>query len=381
MDQDIMVRIEKVNKFYNENHVVHDLDMDIKRGEFLTLLGPSGCGKTTTLRMIAGFEIQTNGTILVEGDDVKNTEAYHREVNTVFQNYALFPHMTIYENIAFGLTIKRTNKKEIKERVLEMLELVQLQGFENRRPDQLSGGQKQRVAIARALINRPKVLLLDEPLGALDLKLRKQMQFELKRLQRKLNITFIYVTHDQEEALTMSDRIGIMHEGRLEQLAPPREIYEKPKSKFVADFIGESNIFYGVVSGQNQTEAAISLENGYVTAGLTDEVSVNDNEIVYVSVRPENMKLSLSTVSGFALEGIVKEHVFTGNLNKTIVLLANGSEIKVNTLLKEQLFPLESTVHLFWEKEDSVIIKTMSDSVFQTVDNPVMTGGTANEEQ
>ena len=381
MDQDIMVRIEKVNKFYNENHVVHDLDMDIKRGEFLTLLGPSGCGKTTTLRMIAGFEIQTNGTILVEGDDVKNTEAYHREVNTVFQNYALFPHMTIYENIAFGLTIKRTNKKEIKERVLEMLELVQLQGFENRRPDQLSGGQKQRVAIARALINRPKVLLLDEPLGALDLKLRKQMQFELKRLQRKLNITFIYVTHDQEEALTMSDRIGIMHEGRLEQLAPPREIYEKPKSKFVADFIGESNIFYGVVSGQNQTEAAISLENGYVTAGLTDEVSVNDNEIVYVSVRPENMKLSLSTVSGFALEGIVKEHVFTGNLNKTIVLLANGSEIKVNTLLKEQLFPLESTVHLFWEKEDAVIIKTMSDSVFQTVDNPVMTGGTANEEQ
>ena len=376
-----MVRIEKVNKFYNENHVVHDLDMDIKRGEFLTLLGPSGCGKTTTLRMIAGFEIQTNGTILVEGDDVKNTEAYHREVNTVFQNYALFPHMTIYENIAFGLTIKRTNKKEIKERVLEMLELVQLQGFENRRPDQLSGGQKQRVAIARALINRPKVLLLDEPLGALDLKLRKQMQFELKRLQRKLNITFIYVTHDQEEALTMSDRIGIMHEGRLEQLAPPREIYEKPKSKFVADFIGESNIFYGVVSGQNQTEAAISLENGYVTAGLTDEVSVNDNEIVYVSVRPENMKLSLSTVSGFALEGIVKEHVFTGNLNKTIVLLANGSEIKVNTLLKEQLFPLESTVHLFWEKEDAVIIKTMSDSIFQTVDNPVMTGGTANEEQ
>lgn len=381
MDQDIMVRIEKVNKFYNENHVVHDLDMDIKRGEFLTLLGPSGCGKTTTLRMIAGFEIQTNGTILVEGDDVKNTEAYHREVNTVFQNYALFPHMTIYENIAFGLTIKRTNKKEIKERVLEMLELVQLQGFENRRPDQLSGGQKQRVAIARALINRPKVLLLDEPLGALDLKLRKQMQFELKRLQRKLNITFIYVTHDQEEALTMSDRIGIMHEGRLEQLAPPREIYEKPKSKFVADFIGESNIFYGVVSGQNQTEAAISLENGYVTSGLTDEVSVNDNEIVYVSVRPENMKLSLSAVSGFALEGIVKEHVFTGNLNKTIVLLANGSEIKVNTLLKEQLFPLESTVHLFWEKEDAVIIKTMSDSVFQTVDNPVMTGGTANEEQ
>ena len=194
---DVIVKIDKVNKLYGDNHVVRNLNMVVHEGEFLTMLGPSGCGKTTTLRMIAGFETPTDGDIFVEGQKIQNTEPYDREVNTVFQNYALFPHMTIYENVAFGLSIKKINKDEIKERVTKMLELVQLSGYENRKPSQLSGGQKQRVAIARALINRPKVLLLDEPLGALDLKLRKQMQFELKRLQRKLGITFIYVTHDQ----------------------------------------------------------------------------------------------------------------------------------------------------------------------------------------
>ena len=240
---EIIVKVDNVNKKYGDNHVVKDLNMEIKKGEFLTMLGPSGCGKTTTLRMIAGFETPTDGNIYIEGEEIQNTEPFDREVNTVFQNYALFPHMTIYDNIAFGLSIKNVNKAEIKERVAEMLELVQLQGYENRKPDQLSGGQKQRVAIARALINRPKVLLLDEPLGALDLKLRKQMQFELKRLQKKLGITFIYVTHDQEEALTMSDRIAIMYGGNLEQIGTPEEIYEKPTSKFVADVIGGSNIF------------------------------------------------------------------------------------------------------------------------------------------
>ena len=198
MTEDIIIKIDNVNKKYGENTVVNNLNMEIKKGEFLTLLGPSGCGKTTTLRMIAGFETPTNGNIYVEGQEIQNTEPYDREVNTVFQNYALFPHMNIYDNVAFGLSIKRVKKEEIKKRVKEMLDLVQLTGYENRKPDQLSGGQKQRVAIARALINRPKVLLLDEPLGALDLKLRKQMQFELKRLQRKLGITFIYVTHDQK---------------------------------------------------------------------------------------------------------------------------------------------------------------------------------------
>ncbi|MDD3142140.1 MAG: ATP-binding cassette domain-containing protein, partial [Lachnospiraceae bacterium] len=211
-----IVEIEGVNKIYGTNHVVKDLNLTVEEGEFLTLLGSSGCGKTTTLRMIAGFEEATTGSIKVEGESIENKEPFERNVNTVFQSYALFPHKTVYDNIAYGLKMKKVPRNEIKDRVTKMMELVQLDGFEKRYPNQLSGGQKQRVAIARALINKPKVLLLDEPLGALDLKLRKQMQLELKRLQKKLNITFIYVTHDQEEALTMSDRIAVMHEGGMD---------------------------------------------------------------------------------------------------------------------------------------------------------------------
>ena len=243
-----IVSLRHVNKYFGENHVLKDINLEIEEGEFLTLLGPSGCGKTTTLRLIAGFEDATDGIIEVQGDRVEDKEAYERDVNTVFQSYALFPHMTVYDNIGYGLKVKKVPKEEIKERVREMLELVQLMGFEGRKPDAMSGGQKQRVAIARALINNPKVLLLDEPLGALDLKLRKQMQIELKRLQQMLNITFVYVTHDQEEAMTMSDRIAVMKDGIIEQLASPREIYNKPATKFVADFIGESNIFSGIIT-------------------------------------------------------------------------------------------------------------------------------------
>ncbi len=232
-EKKVIVDIRHVNKVYQgDNAVVKDLDLQVYEGEFLTLLGSSGCGKTTTLRMIAGFESITSGSILVEGEDVENKEPYERNVNTVFQTYALFPHMTVFDNVAYGLRIKKVPKEEVKKRVTEMLGLVQLGGFEKRFPSQLSGGQKQRVAIARALINKPKVLLLDEPLGALDLKLRKQMQLELKRLQRKLKITFIYVTHDQEEALTMSDRIAVMSDGILQQVGTPKEIYEHPATRF-----------------------------------------------------------------------------------------------------------------------------------------------------
>ena len=365
-----IVKIENVNKKYGENHVVRDLFLEIKKGEFLTMLGPSGCGKTTTLRMIAGFETPTNGNIYIEGKEIQNTEPFEREVNTVFQNYALFPHMTIYDNLAFGLTVKKVNKAEIKERVTEILELVQLVGFENRKPDQLSGGQKQRVAIGRALINKPKVLLLDEPLGALDMKLRKQMQFELKRLQKKLGITFVYVTHDQEEALTMSDRIAIMYGGDLEQIGTPKEIYERPKSKFVADFIGESNIFYGVANKNGNDVVKVKLESGEV---LALDSQIKDNEIIYVLVRPENIKLSTVMVDGFTLVGKVKEHVYIGNVNKTIIVLPTGMEIKMNTNPKVELLPIGSDICVYWDKEDAVVIKSENQEIFNVIDNPVFT--------
>ena len=240
-----IVSLKNVEKWFGENHVVKNMNLEIQEGEFLTLLGPSGCGKTTTLRMIAGFEDASSGTIEVQGVRVEEMEPFQRDVNTVFQNYSLFPHMTVFENVAYGPSIKKVPKEQIKKSVSEMLELVQMSGYESRKPDELSGGQKQRVAIARALINQPRVLLLDEPLGALDMKLRRQMQIELKRLQKKLGITFVYVTHDQEEAMTMSDRIAVMSDGLILQIDNPVEIYEKPKSRFVADFIGESNIFDG----------------------------------------------------------------------------------------------------------------------------------------
>lgn len=366
--ENAIIKLENVCKNYGENEVVKSLDMNIYEGEFLTMLGPSGCGKTTTLRMIAGFEKHTSGKIYIENKEIQGVEPYNREVNTVFQNYALFPHMSIFENIAFGLNIKKIPKKEVAERVNEMLELVQLIGYENRKPDQLSGGQKQRVAIARALINKPKVLLLDEPLGALDLKLRKQMQFELKRLQKKLGITFVYVTHDQEEALTMSDRIALLSEGVLEQLDTPRNIYNKPKSRFVADFIGESNLFYGTIDEKQDNEVRVVIETGYITA-VDQNVSVGD--IVDISVRPENLKISIEPVEGFDCIGVIKEYVFIGNVHKIIIALANGKEIKGNQSPKEKELPIGSYVYLHWDKEDAVVISSAGNEAFRVVDNPV----------
>ena len=246
----VIISLKDVDKSFEDERVVKRLNLEVEEGEFLTMLGPSGCGKTTTLRMIAGFEYPTSGQIFLEGVDVESKKPNERDVNTVFQNYALFPHMNVFDNIAFGLVEKKVKKDEIRRRVEEMIKLVRLDGLEKRMPSQMSGGQKQRVAIARALVNRPRVLLLDEPLGALDLKLRKQMQVELKHLQRQLGITFIYVTHDQEEALTMSDRIAVMNRGNLEQVGTPEDIYNEPANAFVADFIGDSNIFNGIMTGK-----------------------------------------------------------------------------------------------------------------------------------
>lgn len=349
-----IVSLTNVEKYYGDNKVVKDLNMEIEEGEFLTLLGPSGCGKTTTLRMIAGFEEATSGNILVEGENVEQKEPYERNVNTVFQSYALFPHMNIFDNVAYGLKIKKIPKDEIKERVTKMLELVQLAGFEKRKPSQLSGGQKQRVAIARALINRPKVLLLDEPLGALDLKLRKQMQIELKRLQRKLKTTFIYVTHDQEEALTMSDRIAIMNAGKLEQLDTPTEIYEHPKTKFVAGFIGESNIFEGVVSKKNLENMQIEIECGSV---LAENGEYEEGESLYLSVRPENVLFSREKQKGFHLAGTVKDIIYVGSIRKAIVVLPNRQEIKISRLPNEEVPSVGEGVYLYWDISSGVLIK------------------------
>ena len=364
-----IVEINGVNKIYGSNHVVKDLNLVVEEGEFLTLLGSSGCGKTTTLRMIAGFEEPTSGSIKVEGEAIEEKEPFERNVNTVFQSYALFPHKTIYDNIAYGLKMKKVPKDEIKKRVHEMMELVQLEGFEKRYPSQLSGGQKQRVAIARALINRPRVLLLDEPLGALDLKLRKQMQLELKRLQKKLNITFIYVTHDQEEALTMSDRIAIMNAGVLDQVATPTEIYEHPATKFVATFIGETNIFDGSIKAINGESLSIQIENGDVKATGSEFAA---GEFINVSVRPEKMKYALDPVEGFTLIATVKDYVYVGSVVKCIAVLPNGNELKIERLAGQPLPQLGEQIFPYWNEKDAVVIHNRDQIFYQAVDNVVL---------
>ena len=361
-----IVEIEGVNKIYGTNHVVKDLNISVDEGEFLTLLGSSGCGKTTTLRMIAGFEEPTTGTIKVEGEPIEEKEPFERNVNTVFQTYALFPHKTIFDNIAYGLKMKKVPKAEIKERVLEMMDMVQLSGFEDRYPSQLSGGQKQRVAIARALINRPRVLLLDEPLGALDLKLRKQMQLELKRLQKKLNITFIYVTHDQEEALTMSDRIAVMHDGVVDQLATPNDIYEHPATRFVATFIGETNIYDGCVTSITDGIATVTLENGAVKVKCDDSFSIL--EYSTVSVRPEKMRFDTVAHDGFELMAVVRDYVYVGSVLKCIVSLPNGNELKIERLAGQELPEIGSKIYPYWEPEDAVLIHNDSYKIFKALD-------------
>lgn len=351
-----IVSLIDVEKSFGNNKVVKRMNMEIKEGEFLTLLGPSGCGKTTTLRMIAGFEEATSGIIKVQGERVEDKEPFERDVNTVFQNYALFPHMSVFDNIAYGLKIKKRPKEEISLRVNAMLDLVQLRGYEGRKPDALSGGQKQRVAIARALINDPKVLLLDEPLGALDLKLRKQMQVELKRLQKKLGITFVYVTHDQEEALTMSDRIAVMNEGIIEQLASPMEIYDRPLTKFVAGFIGESNIFDGKVTGS--ANGIIEVETHAGTVRVKGE-GFEKGEAIHVSIRPEYIKVSRDNAEGFDLRGTVKDFIYMGTVVKTSVDLKDGTEIKYSRFEKDDDFREGDTLSVYWNPERAVAIKAV----------------------
>jgi spermidine/putrescine transport system ATP-binding protein len=305
---EVDIRLDRVTKVFGDTIAVDDLSLDIEEGEFFSMLGPSGCGKTTTLRMIGGFDDPTRGTIYLGGRDVTDLPPYRRDVNTVFQSYALFPHFNVFENVAFGLRRRKVDRSEIERRVRESLELVDLVGFDRRKPGQMSGGQQQRVALARALVNRPKVLLLDEPLGALDLKLRKQMQLELKRIQEDVGITFIYVTHDQEEAMTMSNRLAVMRHGKAEQIGPPEDVYENPQTEFVATFLGASNLLDGELKEQRNGTSTVLLAGGDAVNLPSERAPFGSGASVKVGVRPEKITIEpekdgtsapgLNTVSG-----------------------------------------------------------------------------------
>jgi spermidine/putrescine transport system ATP-binding protein len=328
------VRLDHVTKRFAEVVAVDDLSLEINRGEFFSMLGPSGCGKTTTLRMIGGFEDATSGTVHLAETDVTDLPPFRRNVNTVFQSYALFPHLTVYENVAFGLRRRRVADGEIRQQVASMLKLVELPGYEARKPSQLSGGQQQRIALARALINHPQVLLLDEPLGALDLKLRKQMQIELKRIQTEVGITFIYVTHDQEEAMTMSDRIAVMRAGHIEQLGPPEELYERPATEFVAGFLGVSNLLDGDVAGTDGDLTTVRLADGTLLRAPSGPV--NGSTRLRVGIRPEKLRVLAvhddqpSTMNGLnTLDATILDASYIGVSTQYLVETADGQRLSV----------------------------------------------------
>lgn len=337
LDQKPIIELRSITKRYGDKTIIDNLDLTINDGEFLTILGPSGCGKTTVLRLIAGFEELTGGTIVLDGQDVSQASAEDRPVNTVFQSYALFPHMTIFENVAFGLRMQKVPDAEIKPRVMEALRMVRLEEMAGRKPSQLSGGQQQRIAIARAVVNQPKVLLLDESLSALDYKLRKEMQNELKALQRQLGITFIFVTHDQEEALTMSDRIIVMNKGKIEQDGSPREIYEDPKNLFVARFIGEINVFDASVIERVGEKTVKANVEGRICDIFTD-IPVHPNQKLKVLLRPEDIVITeLDENEGSkAIIGHVIDRNYKGmTLESSIKLDHNGMSVLVSEFFNE----------------------------------------------
>ena len=347
----VIVRLEGFGKNYGKKEVIRDINLEVYEGEFLTLLGSSGCGKTTILRSISGLDIPTYGKIYIDNEDVTNLEPPMRKVNTIFQNYALFPLMNVYDNIAFGLRMKKISESEIKKRVDEMLELVHLEGYEKRFPKDLSGGEQQRVSLARGLINRPKVLLLDEPLSALDLKLRKTMQIELKMLQRKLGITFIYVTHDQDEALSMSDRIVVLRNGKIEQIDSPSDIYDKPNSLYVAEFIGDANVIDLRVLDIDEDKKLIYLDDSFV-ANLNGSYKMGDR--VDVVIRPENIKISNTLRKQNCLTGIVKELIYDGSSTKLIFKI-NGNMIKVVVFGNDKRYEIGQELYLYWDIPDIVV--------------------------
>ncbi len=387
-----ILRLKGLKKDYGQGEVLHGLDLDVYPGEFLTLLGPSGCGKTTTLRIVAGLERPSEGQVFLDEQDVTSLPPEKRGVNTVFQNYALFPHMNVFQNIAYGLRVQRVDKAEQKQRVEEALELVQLAGYGKRMPQQLSGGQRQRVAIARALVLRPKLLLLDEPLGALDLKLRQDMQGELKKLQRQLGITFIYITHDQEEALNMSTRIVIMREGHIEQIGSPEAVYERPETLFCADFIGQSNLLTGTLEampqaasagGQGESQAAdpsgTALQSGVAMTlsvnGLSlpvllpkdSPLKAGDNAAL--CLRPQRVFYEHSPVCGMSLTGIIQSKEYAGGMQHTRIALTDALALTaVSQAAELDTYQIGEKVNVGWDVRHAPLVP---------VDAPQATGQAA----
>ncbi|MCW5317707.1 polyamine ABC transporter ATP-binding protein [Nostoc sp. KVJ3] len=358
--QPLDVELRNVFKFFNQEPAVHGIDLDVRQGEFFSILGPSGCGKTTTLRLIAGFEIADAGKVLIQGQSMTNVPPYRRPVNTVFQSYALFNHLNVWDNIAFGLRLKKIRKPEIETRVQEALKLVKMESLRSRFPSQLSGGQQQRVALARALVNRPTVVLLDEPLGALDLKLRKEMQVELSNLHKDLGVTFVMVTHDQEEALSLSDRIAVMNQGKIEQVGTPSQIYERPCTSFVADFIGDTNLFSGEIVAVDSSNVKISTKTGLsIVISRAQDTPSELSKAVVVSVRPEKIQLSLypPNLPANCFEGRLVNVMYLGTHVNYVVELTNGMSISVlqpNTL--GSLPDRDTPIYAWWAENDCLAI-------------------------
>ncbi|GAB3767628.1 ABC transporter ATP-binding protein [Nocardioides ginsengisegetis] len=359
------LRLRAVTKSFGAFEAVHDLDLDVPRGSFFALLGPSGCGKTTTLRMVAGLETPTAGTITLAGQDITAAKPYHRPVNTVFQSYALFPHLDIFENVAFGL--RRRKKADVKQQVADMLELVELTSQARKKPAQLSGGQQQRVALARALINKPEVLLLDEPLGALDLKLRRSMQIELKRIQTEVGLTFIHVTHDQEEAMTMADTVAVMNKGVIEQMGAPAELYENPQSTFVANFLGQSNLIEGTI--RSRAADVVSVEMHGIGVTVPTERTHAEGDQGWVGIRPEKVLIgeegeALDAPGNTIPGGVVTDVSFFGVSTQYLVRMPWGQELQVfeQNTGRRRIFRQGDRVELSWRPEYAFLLDHSQDA-------------------
>lgn len=354
MENNVIVRLENVSKSFGSTTVITNMTLDIYEGEFITFLGSSGCGKTTVLRMISGLEEVTKGKVFIDNVDVTNVDPTKREVNTIFQNFALFPKMTVKENITFGLRMKKLPKDEIEKKFLNIIKLVKLEGFEDRYPHELSGGQQQRVAIARGVIMNPKVLLLDESLCSLDLKLKKSMQVELKRIQKKLGITFIYVTHNQEEALSMSDRIVIINKGNIEQIGTPQEIYKNPKKVFVADFIGDANILDATVIKSNSDGIRVSLLEGYEQDINTSE-EFEKGEKIKIVIRPEDVKVFKRKIND-CIEGIIIDTTYNGDSTSLLLDIPGKKDIKVS-IIDEEKYEYNSEVYIAFDPKHIIPLR------------------------